>query len=203
MTTPLPPSASPHMMGIDYVQAVYGQPSPFPPTFEGNPWSYGFGLFGDVVAAALALTMLLTFIFEKRRHRQIHIILNTVSHDAPITKWSPLWLYRSGMMCFLSFVVMRAVPEALWMLAWGEVSLPTIEFLLRFDLISDGVSIIPLAFATVFWAWGRQVIPQQLTTGLSRTSTGGPPWDAFIRNGRIVAIVIVIAILVTIGKANG
>jgi hypothetical protein len=182
----------------------YGSPSPFPPSFEGNPYAYAFGLFGDVVAAALASAILLTFVFEQRRLRQIDVLLNNyVTQPAGIIPWTPLWLYRMGMMCFLSFVVMRCLPDALWMLAWGEVSRSTIEAMLKFDLIADGLSIIPLFAATVCWAWGRQVIPQKLTEGKMAVVGGHPPWLAILKNARIVGVVFVISLLVTIGKASG
>lgn len=200
------PGFNPHPpeTATNYVQALYGHPSPFPPSFDGNPWSYAFGLFGDVVAASLALTMLLVFVFERRRHRQIHIILgNHASQDVSVKPWSPLWLYRSGMMCFLSFVVMRTMPDAVWMLAWGEVNLQTIEFMLAADLIADGLSVVPLLFAAVFWAWGRQVITQKLSEGGQIRVTGAPPWDVIRKNLKIVVVVFIIAILVTIGKSSG
>lgn len=191
------------MTGTEYVQSIYGTPSPFPPSFEGNPWSYAFGLFGDVVAPAVALSILLTFVFEKRRFAQIHRLLGNPLPQYPMIPWTPLWLYRMGMMCFLTFVVMRAMPDALWMLAWGEVSLPTIEFMLRLDLVADGLSIIPLFLATCCWAWGRQVIPQKLAEGRTAVVSGHPPWQLILKNARIVAVVLVISLLVTIGKASG
>lgn len=191
------------MTGTDYVQSLYGTPSPFPPSFEGNPYSYAFGLFGDVVAAALGLAVLLSFIFEARRFRQIHVLLGNPVVQSRAEPWTPLWLYRTGMICFLSFVVLRALPDALWMLAWGEVSLSTIEVMLRLDLIADGLSIAPLFMATVCWAWGRQVIPQKLAEGRVAMVNGRPPWDMMLKNARIVGVVVVISLLVTIGKASG
>lgn len=194
-------SSSTH--AVDYVKSLYGTPSPFPPSFDGNPLSYAFGLFGDIVAASLATAILLSFVFEKRRFRQVHKILGIVPAPTHAVPWTPLWLYRTGMICFLSFVVMRALPDALWMLAWGEVEVETIELLLMIDLLADGFSIIPLFAASLAWAWGRQVIPQKLTEGRTAIVSGRPPWDVVLKNGRIVLVVIVISILVTIGKASG
>lgn len=192
------------MRTVDYSLGHYG-PSPFPPSFEGNPYSFFFGLFGDVVASSIALAILLTFIFEKRRVKQVHRRLGTPErHDvSPYLPWTPLWLYRSGMMLFLLFVVMRALPDALWMLAWGEVEQETIETLLRVDLIFDGLAVIPLFLAACFWAWGRQVIPQKLVEGRMAIVSGHPPWQLILKNARIIAVVLVISLLVTIGKASG
>lgn len=182
---------------------VYGGISPFPPSFEGSPWAYAFGLFGDVLAAALALTILLSYLFENRRQDTIHRLLDNHAPRTPsIPRWSPLWLYLVGQKCFLTFVVMRTLPDALWMLAWGEVSRRTIEIMLRVDLYADGLAIIPLMLASLSWAYGRQVIPQRLTEGAYQVIHGKTPWDVVAKNARIVAAVFFIALLVALGKAS-
>lgn len=180
---------------------LYVQPSPFPPSFEGNPWSYAFGLFGDVVAAALALTILLAYLTDKRRLTQISRMLgNPVKQEQPKPN-SLVSIYQTGNIAILTFVVMRTLPDAMWMLAWGEVSERTIRFLLALDLMLDGLSLVPLTLAIMCWAIGRQAIPQVLshvTVGVS----GRFPWDVVLRNARIVLVVFAIAVGVTIGKAN-
>lgn len=182
----------------------YAAPSPFPPSFEGNPWAYGFGLFGDVVAAALAVAMLTAIVIEPRRNYQVsRMIHNQLAKTRGTPNWSPLRVYRMANISMLSFVVMRALPDALWMLAWGEVSEPTIRFMLAVDLWMDGVAVFPFFFSVMCWAWGRQIIPQRLLIGLDTGIYGRPPWNLIWRNGRIVIAVLVIAILVTIGKAHG
>jgi hypothetical protein len=180
----------------------YGQPSPFPPSFDGSPFAYGFGLFGDVVAAALSLAMLSAHILEARRYEAVHrLTQNRVTQD-PQPKWSALHVYRLGNVAILSFVVLRALPDAIWMLAWGEVSETTIRILLEVDLILDGVALLPLALSVLCWTWGRQAIPQILSQVAMITVTGGPIKEIIFRNARIVLIVLVIAIGVTIGKAS-
>lgn len=188
---------------IDYVRSLYGTPSPFPPSFEGNPFSYAFGLFGDVVCAAIALTILLSFVLEGRRFRTVAKRLGHHIHYHVGPPWTPLWLYRAGQQFFLLFVVMRTLPDAIWMLAWGEVEVQTIEAMLRFDLICDGLAVIPLFIASLAWARGRQVIQQKLVEGLHVTVSGGPPWDMLLKNARIIGVVLFISLLVTIGKASG
>ena len=180
----------------------YASPSPFPPSFEGHPWAYAFGLFDDLVAASLALTMLLTYLFESRRHRQVQSILRSPIRMATISRWSPLSLYRTTVCSMLLFVVMRTAPDALWMLAWSEVNEPSIRFLLQLDLWMDGLALFPFFLSVTCWARGRQVIPQLLVTDWQHGVRGGPAWDIIWRNGRIVLVVLVIAIGVTIGKAS-
>lgn len=181
----------------------YAEPSPFPPSFEGNPWGYAFGLFGDVLAASLALAMLLGYLFEARRARQIDKMLRNPLLTDPIPAWSPLALYRLGKITILLFIVMRTLPDAAWMLAWGEVSEPVIRVLLAADLWMDGAALAPFFVSIACWAWGRQVIPQKLIEGNAAFVAGHPPWDIIWKNGRIVVTVFVIALGVTIGKASG
>jgi hypothetical protein len=182
---------------------IYSDPSPFPPIFADNPWAYGFGLFGTVVAAALALTLLLSYLFETRRAHAVQTLTGSwaINHPANIA-WSPLFLYRGAIIGLLTFVVMRALPDAIWMLAWGEVSDSTIRTILACSLVSHGLATIPLIFAVLCSGMGRQVIPQMLVVEARAGVTGGPPWQHFYRKGRIVLVVLVIAIGVTIGKAS-
>jgi hypothetical protein len=181
---------------------LYANPSPFPPSFEGNPFAYGFGLFGDVVAAALALMMLLTYVYEARRGRQINAITATQVTNYAHGRWSALNIYRGLISSLLTFVVLRALPDAVWMLAWGEVSEPTIRHMLTVDLLMDGVAVVPLLAAVLCWCWGRQVIPHLLVEELRAGVIGGPPGDILWKNGRVVLVVLLIAIGVTIGKAT-
>jgi hypothetical protein len=181
---------------------AYAHPSPFPPSFEGNPWAYCFGLFGDVIAASLALTMLIAVALENRRGREVSGLLNNPVELPGIPRWSPLFLYRTGWSSMLLFVVMRTLPDAIWMLAWGEVGEQAIRVLLSIDLWADGLALAPLSLSVVCWAWGRQVIPQQLLNEEGSRPVRRPPWSTIWKNGRIVLVVLVIAIGVTIGKAS-
>jgi hypothetical protein len=121
-------------------------------------------------------------------------------HPGP--PWSVFKIYRTGNIAMLTFVAMRALPDALWMLAWGEVSDQTIRFLIKLDLVADGFALIPFGVAVLCWAWGRQAIPQILSQITVAGVGGGPLREIIFRNGRIVLVVLLIAIGVTIGKAS-
>jgi hypothetical protein len=108
----------------------------------------------------------------------------------------------STVISLLAFVVLRALPDAVWMLAWGEVPEPTIRFLLAADLVCDGLALGPLFFAVFCWCWGRQVIPHLLASDLRAGVSGPPPWGVIWKNGRIILVVLIIAVGVTIGKAT-
>lgn len=180
----------------------YATPSSLPPSFADSIWAYGFGLFGDVLTASLSLSLLLTFAFEDRRHKAVKRILNVPDRVANTRHWSPLFVYRVMIMSLLTCIVMRAAPDAIWMLAWGEVPESAIRFLLSCDLILDGLALVPLCLALVCWAAGRQVLPQLLISDLRAGVTGAPPWDIIWKNGRIILVVLVIAVGVTLGKAS-
>lgn len=184
------------------IAPYYGHPSPFPPSFDGSPWSYAFGLFGNTLISALALTMLLAFVLESRRLRTIHRALDNYVVQPGIARWSPLWLYRTGMVLYLVFVLMRVLPNTIWMLAWGEVSKGTIEFLLTMDVLCNGLALFPFIGATICLGWGRQVIPQKLIEERHQAVSGGPAWRIARTYVKIMVVVSIISFLVTIGKAS-
>lgn len=183
----------------------YAEPSPFPPSFEGDPLAYLFGLFGDVVAAGLALAILFGMLFEGRRAKRALLEVSPRSAQflvqPTLARFTALEVWRAFVIGVLLFIVMRALPDALWMLLWGEVSERTIRFLLRVDLLLDGFALLPFFFAIICWAWGRQVIPQKLidTSQVQMPRlTGAAIWQ----NTRIVVLVLLIAVGVTLGKAS-
>lgn len=181
----------------------YAGPSPFPPSFEGNPFSYGFGLFGDVVAAAIALAMLMGYTYEYTRHRRAGVKLrNALMTEQPnnAPPYSALWLYRIGKMAILLFVVMRTLPDSAWMLAWGEVSEETIRAMLATDLLMDGLSVLPLLAAAWAWSWGAEMIPQLLLADVKAGIRKLPPRKTMLKSARIVLAVFLISVGVTAGK---
>lgn len=182
---------------------AYADPSPFPPSFEGDPLSYLFGLFGDVVAAGLAMAILLGMLFERRRKEHVAKALGSQRFliQRGLHRFTVLEVYRTFVISVLMFIVMRAAPDAVWMLLWGEVPEPTIRVLLKADLILDGVALLPFFLAIVCWGWSRQTIPQKLVdesqVQMPRLSLG-MVWQ----NTKIVALVLLIAAGVTLGKAH-
>lgn len=181
---------------------TYGDPSPFPPSYENDPWSYGFGLAGDLIASALCLAMLLTYLFERRRMKRVSHRVG-IPPPLPIPRWSVFWVYRAFNVNVLLFIVMRALPDAVWMLLWGEVEIRTIEMMLLLDLYCDGLALVPLFFAILCWAWGRQSIPQSLLSERGGGRMAPPTWQMIGRNGMIVVLVLVISVGVTVGKVYG
>lgn len=182
----------------------YAKPSPFPPSFEGDPTAFLFGLFGDVVAAGLALAILLGMMFESRgRKAPLVIDTRTVRFlvQPHLARFTVLEVYRAFVIGVLLFIVMRALPDALWMLLWGEVSEPVIRLLLRLDLLFDGFALAPFFFAIVCWGWGRQVVPQKLVDE-SRLQMPRLSLAMIWQNTKIVLLVLAIAAGVTIGKAS-
>jgi hypothetical protein len=112
-----------------------------------------------------------------------------------------LEVYRAFVIGVLAFIVMRALPDAVWMLLWGEVGEPTIRLLLRADLLLDGFALAPFFFAIVCWGWSRQTIPQKL---IDESAVQMPRLSLRMvwQNTKIVALVLIIAAGVTVGKAH-
>jgi hypothetical protein len=180
---------------------IYSEPSPFPPSFEGDPVAFLFGLFGDVVASGMALAMLCGMVFETRRGKQVSNLVGNRLSPPPMPKWSLLYIHRTFVIGVLLFILMRTLPDAAWMLLWGEVSESTIRMLLRADLLLDGLALFPFFMALICWAWTRQTIPQRLYTEVD-IQMPRLRFQVVAQNAKILIIVLIIAIGVTVGKAN-
>lgn len=172
----------------------------FPPTFHGNPWSYGFALFSLTLICALSIAMLLQFIFEARAAKAAQeIAVNRVTEPLP---WaSPLTIHRLIIAGFLVTILLGALPDVLVLYSWGEASRTTMERLFLIDRIGDGLTVAPFTGAAVLSAWGLQVLPQQLVRE-TRVMLQRPRWETVKAQVKIASTVLVIAIGVTVAKAG-
>ena len=172
----------------------------FPPSFDGNPWSYGFALFSLTLICALSFAMLLQFVFEWNAKREAQkIAANEITRPVPFA--TPLTVHRLIMTGFLLTILCGALPDVLVLFAWGEASAETMNRLFMIDRIGDGITIVPFATAAVLSAWGLQVLPQQLVRE-TRVLLQRPRWDTVKAQVKIAATVLVIAIGVTLAKAG-
>ena len=81
------------------------------------------------------------------------------------------------------------------------MSRATLEGLVLIDRIGDGLTVAPFVCAAVLSAWGMQVLPQQLVRE-TRVLLSRPRWETIKGQVKIAAMVLVIAIGVTIAKAG-
>lgn len=174
--------------------------SAYPPSFDGNPVSYGFALFSLTLICAFSVAMLLQYMFETRARRAAYKAFG--QPQQPPLSWSnPLTIHRCIVICFLSTILLGAFPDVLVLFAWGEASTRTMDVLFLLDRIGDGLTFIPFTAAVALSAWGRQVVPQQLIRD-THVAVRAPSWRTVKDQAKIVAMVSIIAIGVTIAKAN-
>lgn len=174
--------------------------SAYPPNFDGNPVSYGFALFSLTLICAFSVAMLLQYMFEVRARRAAYRAFG--QRPQPPLLWAnPLTIHRCIVICFLSTILLGAFPDVLVLFAWGEASTRTMDFLFLLDRIGDGLTFVPFTGAVAFSAWGRQVVPQQLIRD-THVAVRAPSWRTVKDQAKIVAMVSIIAIGVTIAKAN-
>lgn len=174
--------------------------TPFPPSFVDNPFAYGFALFADILVSALCLAQLLAYLFEARRCREAHRGALT-----PLPPLLPLFstvnVFRAIISCFLLTLLLRALPDALWLLAWGEASLDTMATLTRLDWFGDIGAMAPFIAALALIAWSWQAIPQRLVE-VASVPLARPKWEQAKPPLKIASLALLIAVGVTIGKAG-
>lgn len=174
--------------------------SAYPPSFEGNPWSYGFALFSLTLICALSLAMLMHMLFEVRAKRAAFEMLG--QHPPPPEPWaSPLTIHRTIVACFLLTILCGAFPDVLILFAWGEGAPSTMDALFFFDRMGDGMTGVPFICAAALTAWGYQVVPQQLIRN-TPIPIRAPTWRTFKDQGKIALMVLLIACGVTVAKAG-
>lgn len=174
--------------------------SPYPPSFDGNPWSYGFALFSLTLICALATALLLQFVFEARARRAGWKI-SAVKGQGPHPFATPLTVHRLIITGFLLTILCGALPDVIVLFAWGEATNPTMDTLFLIDRIGDGMTFAPFSFACALSAWGLQVLPQQLITSTS-VQLRRPTWQTLKGQAKIIGMVLVVAAGVTFAKAN-
>jgi hypothetical protein len=177
--------------------------SPFPPSFDGNPWTYAFALFSLTLVSALSLAQLLEYAFEEQRKREIDRLVHNQVAAAPIPSEpiNTLTAFRRIVISFLLMAFLGATPDVLILLAWGETSIGWMERLYLLDRVCDGLVMFP--FMTAMWllARTRQAMPQQLAKA-ALIPLGPFHWGMLRQRLRIVVLVLFIAAGVTLGKAS-
>lgn len=173
--------------------------SRFPPTFDGNPWTYGFALFSLTLVTALSLAQLLQYWFEVRARRAAEQI--AANHPrAPLPLFSVVNVWRMIVSGFLLTIVFGALPDVLILLLWGDTTSSHMELLFTADRLGDGLTLLPFAASTALLAWAGQAVPQVLMRQ-ANAPLKRPTWFMVREKLRIVGLVLAIAVLVTLAKA--
>ena len=174
--------------------------SRFPPSFDGNPWTFGLALFGLTVISALSLAMLAAIVLDRRHRRAIDAELGNVVERPSLPKVTVLSLYQFKAACLLGTIAIGATPDVAVLLAWGEGSPATMEFLFMADRVGDALAPVPfLAFvATV--ALSQGAISHRLALDPFEIDIR-PRWKRVKEHLRIALYAFLIAVGVTAYKA--
>lgn len=176
--------------------------APFPPSISAEPWAYGLALFADVLISALMGAMLLGILLDGRRKRKAMKLLGIPQKtNVQFPLFSLVRVRLLIVVGFLLTLVMRAVPDALWLLAWGEASKGTMEGLFILDWWGDVLALFPAISALGLLAWSGQAIDQRLAD-VSHVPLAKPKWEQARQYVFIFLLVLMLGIGVTIGKAS-
>lgn len=175
--------------------------SPFPPSFDGNPWTYGFALFSLTLVSAMSLAQLLNYLFEAQRKREISQLVGNVLPPEPKPPMSSLTAFRTIVSSFLLMAFLGATPDVFILLAWGEASGETMLWLYMLDRVWDGLVVLPFGYALWMLERTRQALPQQLAKVI-HVPLGPFRWEMAVNNLKIATMVFLIAVGVTLGKAS-
>ena len=178
--------------------------APFPPSISSEPWAYGLALFSDLLVSAIALALFIGLLFEgHRKHEAVALIRTTAGKKQDkYPFFSVLRVRRFITMGFLLTLILRAAPDAAWMLCWQEATKGTMDFLFVIDWWGDVLALIPAVGSVALLAWSLQAIDQVLAE-VSNIALARPKWEQARQYVYIVGVVMFLAVGVTLGKAVG
>jgi hypothetical protein len=153
-----------------------------PPSFHGDQTFYMLGVFGLLTVVFLALNWLwriLWCLFEDRR-----------ALCAPVT------LYRMIIALLLMKALLRAIPSAILLMRWPEMSLESRLFVAQAERFLDGAALIPFGIAWLIDYTTGGVLQYQLKRLPPPPTDIWPRLDALKRPAMIAAGSIAIAFAV-------
>lgn len=175
---------------------------PFPPSFDGNPWTYGGALFGLTLCCAFCIAKLMHMIFESRSRRHAETLIYAVPPTRPLPWLNPLSVYHGIIASFLIAFLLVALPDVLVLMTWGEGGADLIAALFLLDRLCDLAFVFPFMLGLFLIEYGSQSIQQQLVRRVRRSMLP-PKWSTLKQPAKIAMIVLTIAIVITLAKARG
>lgn len=173
----------------------------FPPSFEGNPWAYGFALFSLTLISAISFSMIVGYALEARRQREIDRLTRNLLAQPTRAMLSPITLYRLIVSGLLMTILFGALPDVVVMLAWGEAEDPTMWLFLQIDRVFDGLTLAPFTIAIYVAVRAAQAVDHRLAVDNLQISLR-PSWSTLRDKLKILGLVLLIAIGVTLYKAH-
>lgn len=177
-------------------------PARFPPVFEDSPIAYAFALFSLSLISALSLAMLVSFVLEHRRARDIEALVDNRAYRSPSRPGlSLLQLHRLIVSGFLLTILFGALPDVIVLLAWGEASDATMMTLFQLDRFFDGMTVFPLAVSFGLQSVAAQAVEHRLFIEPAPVRLT-MRWSALKEKVKIGGLVLCIAVGVTLYKAG-
>jgi len=129
-------------------RSIFAAQSAFPPSFDGQPLTYMWAVFGLLLLELLALEWLWRLAWAYRSSGR---------------GWRhPLTINRTIKVLLVLAPVLGGMPDLLLLMLWPEISGATRETLAMIDRQLDGVIWVPFSLAWMLAQFGRGVIDYQL-----------------------------------------
>lgn len=175
--------------------------STFPLSVGTNALAYGFALFTDLLVAAISAALLMLLLLDARRKRRAMCIFGEVVASPRPPLFSLPNIYRGIVIGFLLTILLRTIPDVLWMLAANGTA-NGVHWLIATEMVCDTLALFPFIISLGLLVWSGQVIPQKLMEAASIKLARPQLEDArpFLWPS---VIVLLIAVGVTVGKAHG
>lgn len=106
--------------------------SPFPASFDGSSNLFAFVLFAMIVASTLALTLALVQVKQLWADRRYG--------------YDPSWALNSLVLACCTAVLMRCIPDAIYMISFGDAAPATIQRILTVKRFMDFLFLAPLFY---------------------------------------------------------
>jgi hypothetical protein len=177
-------------------------PTRFPPSFNDNPWSYGFALFSLALITSVSLAYVIGVVLERWREREINAKVRNAAAPPPRLGMTLLTYHRLILCGLLSTIILGAGPDVILLLAWGEASDEAMWWIFQIDRVGDACTIAPFLMSMFLTIRAERSIEHRL--GLDPVKIPVRPTWGMVRDKlKITGAVLCIAVGVTLYKAAG
>lgn len=119
--------------------------SPFPASFDGSGGLFAFVLFAMIVASTLALTLWIVQAKQLWADRRF-------GRD-------PSWALNSLVLAVCTGIMMRCIPDATYMISFGDAAPVTIQRILTVKRVMDFMFLAPVIYwMAVFWMYRSDIM---------------------------------------------
>jgi hypothetical protein len=118
--------------------------SPFPASFDGSSPLFAFVLFAMIVASCLALTLAIVQVKQLWADRRYG--------------YDPSWAINSLVLAVCCGIIMRCVPDATYMIAFGDAEPATLQTILTTKRFMDFFFLAPVIYwMAIFTMWRADI----------------------------------------------